>query len=54
MYKIEKRIDKIAAAENSETVRRRRGRRRGGRRFVVPRPGAILTHLVKISKSRQD
>jgi hypothetical protein len=38
-------------AENSETVkgRRRRGRRRrGGRRFVVPRPGATLSHLVKI------
>jgi hypothetical protein len=41
-------------AENSETVRgrRRRGRRRrrrrgGGRRFVVPRPGATLSHLVK-------
>jgi hypothetical protein len=30
--------------ENSETVRRRRG---GGRRFVVPRPGATLSHLVK-------
>jgi hypothetical protein len=44
-------------AENSEKVRgrRRRGRRRrrrrrgGGRRFVVPRPGATLSHLVKIA-----
>jgi hypothetical protein len=33
-------------AENSEIVRRRRGRRRG-RRLVVPRPGATLSHLVK-------
>jgi hypothetical protein len=33
-----------AKAENSETVR---GRGRGGRRFVVPRPGATLSHLVK-------
>jgi hypothetical protein len=34
-----------AKAENSETVR---GRRRGrGRRFVVPRPDATLSHLVK-------
>jgi hypothetical protein len=41
--KIEKGLDKIATAENSETVRRRRG---GGRRFVVPRPGATLSHLV--------
>jgi hypothetical protein len=44
-------------AENSEKVRgrRRRGRRRrrrrrgGGRRLVVPRPGATLSHLVKIA-----
>jgi hypothetical protein len=42
-------------AANSETVRgrrrggRRRRRRRGGRRFVVPRPGATLSHLVKIN-----
>jgi hypothetical protein len=39
-------------AENSEAVRgrRRRGRRRRGgrRRFVVPRPGATLSHLGKI------
>jgi hypothetical protein len=41
-------------AENSETVRgrrrgrRRRRRRRGGRRIIVPRPGATLSHLVKI------
>jgi mRNA-degrading endonuclease RelE of RelBE toxin-antitoxin system len=39
--------DKVTTAENSETVR---GRRRGrGRIFVVPRPGATLSHLVKIS-----
>jgi hypothetical protein len=38
-------LDKVTKAENSETVR---GRRRGrGRRFVVPRPGATLSHLVK-------
>jgi hypothetical protein len=43
--KLEKCLDKIATAENSETVRRRIG---GGRRFAVPRPGATLSHLVKI------
>jgi hypothetical protein len=39
--------EKVTTAENSETVR---GRRRRGRerRFVVPRPGATLSHLVKI------
>jgi hypothetical protein len=31
---------------NSEMGRRRRRRRR--RKFVVPRPGATLSHLVKI------
>jgi hypothetical protein len=36
-----------AKAKNSETVRGR-GRGRGGRRFAVPRPGAALSHLVKI------
>jgi hypothetical protein len=35
----------VATAKNSETSRGR-GRRRG-RRFVVPRPGATLSHLVK-------
>jgi hypothetical protein len=41
-------------AENSETVRGRRGRRRRGRRrrFGFPRRGATLSHLVK-SKRRQ-
>jgi hypothetical protein len=40
--------DIVATAENSETVRRRRGtRRRRRRRFVVRRPGAKLSHLVK-------
>jgi hypothetical protein len=39
----------VALAENSETVRRR-GRGRRGRRFVVPRPGATLSHLVKTKK----
>jgi hypothetical protein len=42
--------DKVTTAENSETVRgrrRRRGRGRG-RRFVVSRPGATLSHLVKM------
>jgi hypothetical protein len=48
-----KSTDIVATAEKSETVRgrgrrrRRRGRRRR-RRFVVPRPGATLLHLVKI------
>jgi hypothetical protein len=42
--KIEKRMDKIALAENYVTVRRRGIE---GRRFVVPRPGATLSHLVK-------
>jgi hypothetical protein len=37
-------------AENSETVRGGR-RRRIGRRFVVPRPGATLSHLVKTTKA---
>jgi hypothetical protein len=32
--------------QNSETGRRRRRRRR--RRFVAPRPGTTLSHLVKI------
>jgi hypothetical protein len=32
-------------SKNSETVRGRRGI--GGRRFVVPTPGATLSHLVK-------
>jgi hypothetical protein len=46
--------DKVTTAENSVTVRgrRRRRRRRGrgrGRIFVVPRPGATLSHLVKRS-----
>jgi hypothetical protein len=36
-----------AKAENSETVRGRRRRGRG-RRFVVPRPDATLSHLVNI------
>jgi hypothetical protein len=36
-------IDIVAESENSETGRRRRRRRR----FVVPRPGAALSHLVK-------
>jgi hypothetical protein len=40
----------VAKTEKSVTVRRRRRRRRRrGRRFVVPRPGATLSHLVKIS-----
>jgi hypothetical protein len=40
---------KFLKAGNSETVRRRRRRRRTRRRrFVVPRPGATLSHLVKI------
>jgi hypothetical protein len=37
--------DMSAKAENSETVR---GRGRGGGRFVVPRPGTTLSHLVII------
>jgi hypothetical protein len=45
-------------ASNSETVTgRRRGgrrRRRGGRRFVVHRPGAILSHLVKIQSFQEN
>jgi hypothetical protein len=41
---IVKSTDIVATAEKSETVR---GRRRGGRRFVVPRPGATLSHRVK-------
>jgi hypothetical protein len=42
--------DKVTTAENSETFRGRRRRRRvRGRRFVVPRPGATLLHLVKIA-----
>jgi hypothetical protein len=38
-------------SSNSETGRRRRRRRRSRRRrrFVVPRSGAILSHLVKIN-----
>jgi hypothetical protein len=39
----------VAKTEKSVTVRRRRRRRRRGRRFVVPRPGATLSHLLKIS-----
>jgi hypothetical protein len=44
--------DKVTTAKNSVTVRGRRRRRRErgrgrGRRFVVPRPGATLSHLVK-------
>jgi hypothetical protein len=37
--------DMSAKAGNSETVR---ARGRGGRRFVVPRPGTTLSHLVII------
>jgi hypothetical protein len=41
--------DIFTMAENSKTVRERRRRRR---RFGFPRPGATLSHLVKIfSKS---
>jgi hypothetical protein len=41
-------------AENSETFNGRRRRRRGrGRRFVVSRPGATLSHLVKIYKKKK-
>jgi hypothetical protein len=44
----------VATAENSETVRGRgRGRRRR-RRFVVPRPGATLSHLVKRRFKKQN
>jgi hypothetical protein len=43
--KLAKCLDKIATAENSEMVRRRRA---GGRRFVVPRPGATLSAFCKV------
>jgi hypothetical protein len=42
--KLSKSCQKVS--KNSETGRRRRTRRR--RRFVVPRPGTTLSHLVKI------
>jgi hypothetical protein len=42
---------KFLKTGNSDTVRRRRRRRR---RFVVPRPGATLSHLVKILLSVRD
>jgi hypothetical protein len=41
----------MSKTENSETVRGRSRRRRGrgrGRRFVVARPSATLSHMVKI------
>jgi hypothetical protein len=37
--------------KNSETGRRRRRRRRR-RRFLVPRPGATLSHLVKLMQTQ--
>jgi hypothetical protein len=40
--KVDKKLSKIG--KNSETGRRRRRRRR---RFVAPRPGTTLSHLVK-------
>jgi hypothetical protein len=46
--KIVESTDTVAAAENFETVRGPRRRRRGRRRrFVVPRPGTNLSRLVK-------
>jgi hypothetical protein len=36
--------------QNSETGRRRRRRRRR-RRFVAPRPGTTLSHLVKMQQT---
>jgi hypothetical protein len=43
----------IVKSENSETGKRRRTKKRRRRRkiFVVPRPGASLSHLVKIALS---
>jgi hypothetical protein len=45
--------DKVTTAEISETVRGRRRRGRG-RRFVAPRPGATLSHLVKSTKNNSS
>jgi hypothetical protein len=43
---------KLKKCKNSETGRRRRRRRR---RFVAPRPGTTLSHLVKIvGKQKQS
>jgi hypothetical protein len=41
----------LYAFENSEMGSRRRRRRRRRWRFVVPRPGTTLSHLVKIGES---
>jgi hypothetical protein len=41
----------VAKAEIFETGRRIRRRRRG-RRFVVPIPGATLSHLVKLADAK--
>jgi hypothetical protein len=37
--------------KSSETGRRRRRRKRRRRRFVAPRPGTTLSHLVKIYRA---
>jgi hypothetical protein len=42
----------VAKAEIFETGRRIRRRRRRGRRFVVPIPGATLSHLVKLADAK--
>jgi hypothetical protein len=42
-------LSKALKINKSETGSRRRRRRRRRRRFVVPRPGATLSHLVKKS-----
>jgi hypothetical protein len=46
----------VATAENSETIRRKRGRRR--RRFVTPRPGATLVKIPdenhKLKEAKQN
>jgi hypothetical protein len=48
MCRIVKITDLVTRDENGETVRGRRGRRRGRRRrFGFPRPGATMSHLVK-------
>jgi hypothetical protein len=40
--------DIVTESENSGSGRRRRRKRRRRRRFVVPRPCATLSHLVKM------
>jgi hypothetical protein len=48
-----KKVEKVYKDQNSETGRRRRRRRRR-RRFVAPRPGTTLSHLVKTNNTVED